>query len=142
VSNHAASGSESRHNLIYWRCGDFAGIGPGAHGRLTLDGRRLAVEAPRAPGEWLSAVEARGSGDGVIDVVTPEEQATEYLMMALRLSEGLDLARYGALAGKSPDAGVVDDLCDMGLVVTDGLRLHATAAGRAVLNSVIRNLMP
>ncbi len=142
VSNHAAGGSESRHNLIYWRCGDFAGIGPGAHGRLTLGERRLATEAPRAPGEWLSAVERRGSGDGAVEAVTPGEQATEYLMMALRLSEGLDLARYGALAGKAPDAGVVDDLCNMGLVVTDGARLRATAAGRAVLNSVIRNLMP
>ncbi len=104
VSNHAAPGSESRHNLIYWRCGDYAGIGPGAHGRLTLAGRRRATETFRAPGDWLSRVERDGSGESAPETVERPEQATEYLMMALRLAEGLDLRRYATIAGRPPDS--------------------------------------
>ncbi|MDT8281170.1 MAG: coproporphyrinogen III oxidase, partial [Erythrobacter sp.] len=98
VSNHAKPGAESRHNLIYWRYGDYVGIGPGAHGRLTLNGQRHATEAWRAPGKWLDAV-ATGSGESLRDPLPLAEQATEYLLMGLRLREGIDMARHARLAG-------------------------------------------
>jgi len=142
VSNHAAPGSESRHNLIYWRCGDYAGIGPGAHGRLTLAGRRRATETFRAPGDWLSRVERDGSGESAPETVERPEQATEYLMMALRLAEGLDLRRYATIAGRPPDSRKIRELSEMGLLRIKDDRLQATDGGRAVLNSVIRELMP
>ena len=99
VSNHARDGAESRHNLIYWRYGDYAGIGPGAHGRLTLGGLRFATETPRAPTAWLERVEREGHGEVPRERLSQGDQAAEYLMMALRLSEGLDLDRHARLAG-------------------------------------------
>jgi oxygen-independent coproporphyrinogen-3 oxidase len=99
VSNHARPGAESRHNLVYWRMGDYVGIGPGAHGRVTLDGQRWATVAPKAPGAWLALVEAGRAGEDPREPVLRGEQATEYLLMSLRLSEGTDVARYEALAG-------------------------------------------
>ena len=139
VSNHAAPGSESRHNLVYWRQGDWVGIGPGAHGRLTLGGRRFATETHRAPDRWLAAV-AEGAAELPRVEIPADEQATEYLLMALRLSEGMDLGRYARLAGRGLDGAVIDDLSRMGLVQTDGVRLAATSAGRPVLNSILRAL--
>lgn len=139
VSNHAAPGSESRHNLVYWRQGDWVGIGPGAHGRLTLGGRRFATETRRAPDRWLAAV-AEGAAELPRVEIPADEQATEYLLMALRLSEGMDLGRYARLAGRGLDGAVIDDLSRMGLVQTDGVRLAATSAGRPVLNSILRAL--
>ena len=140
VSNHAVPGAESRHNLVYWRYGDYAGIGPGAHGRLTLKGQRHAVEAPAAPEAWLTAAEA-GSGDGRVTAITPRDQADEYLMMALRVSEGMDLDRYAALAGGEPAQDRLDHLEGLGMIHRDGARLRATPAGRLVLNAVIAELM-
>ena len=138
VSNHAAPGSESRHNLIYWRSGDWGGIGPGAHGRLTLGGRRMATEAIRAPLPWLAAVEQRGSGEAPRLALDAGDCAAEYLMMSLRLAEGADLGRLGP---RPPDALRVAGLVDLGLVeVADG-RLRATRAGRPVLNAVLRELL-
>ena len=107
VSNHARPGSESAHNQIYWRYGDYAGIGPGAHGRLTLGGHRWATEAPKAPGAWLDRVERTGSGDGPSERLSGADQASEFLLMGLRLSEGIDPARFTALAGRPLDAGVL-----------------------------------
>ncbi len=141
VSNHAAPGGESRHNLIYWRAGDWGGIGPGAHGRLTLGGQRWAIETPLAPGAWLEAVETGRGGDAARSVVTAADRGAEYLMMCLRLSEGLDMGRYARLAGAHLDAGAVAELTGLGLVEVEGARLRATQAGRAVLNGVIRALM-
>ena len=92
ISNHARPGAESRHNLVYWRYGDYAGIGPGAHGRLTRDGTRWATEALRAPEAWLEAVERQGSGTSLTAAVVPADQAVEMLMMGLRLAEGIDPA--------------------------------------------------
>ena len=140
VSNHAKNGSESRHNLIYWRYGDYAGIGPGAHGRLTLGGRRLASDTAKAPLPWLMQVEKTGNGDLERTEVPLAEQATEYLMMSLRLSEGTDLARYAALSGRI-DANAINGLRDMGMVETRGDRLIATTEGRMVLNAVLRELI-
>jgi putative oxygen-independent coproporphyrinogen III oxidase len=141
VSNHARPGAESRHNLVYWRMGDYVGIGPGAHGRVTLDGQRWATVAPKAPGAWLALVEAGRAGEDPREAVLPAEQATEYLLMSLRLSEGTDMLRYEALAGAALDAEKLADLGAMGLIdVKDG-RLRATHAGRAVLNGVLRELL-
>lgn len=141
VSNHARPGAESRHNLIYWRGGDWAGIGPGAHGRLTLDGQRLATSTPLAPGAWLDAVERRGSGALADAVVPRDEHATEYLMMSLRLTEGTDLVRYTRLAGGPLEVSRIDALVADGLVQRQGDRLACTAAGRVVLNGVLRVLL-
>lgn len=142
VSNHARTGAESRHNLIYWRYGDYAGIGPGAQGRLTLGGRRVATDTPRAPGAWLAQVEAAGHGELPREPLRPEEQAAEYLMMALRLAEGLDMDRHAALAGRPLSHGAVARLEDLSMIRREGTRVCPTQAGRAVLNAVIRELMP
>jgi putative oxygen-independent coproporphyrinogen III oxidase len=141
VSNHARPGAESRHNLVYWRMGDYVGIGPGAHGRVTLDGQRWATVAPKAPGAWLAMVEAGRAGEDPREPVLREEQATEYLLMSLRLSEGTDIARHEALAGKALDAEKLADLGAMGLIEVGEGRLRATPAGRAVLNGVLRELL-
>ncbi|MCW3781464.1 radical SAM family heme chaperone HemW [Defluviimonas salinarum] len=142
VSNHARDGAESRHNLIYWRYGDYAGIGPGAHGRLTLKGQRFATETPLAPSRWLQQVEATGHGESPREAISEADQAGEYLMMALRLAEGMDMNRYAQLAGVGLDEIAVDRLEELGMLRRDSTRIAATAAGRAVLNAVIRELMP
>lgn len=141
VSNHARPGAESRHNLIYWRYGDYAGIGPGAHGRLTLDGRRTAIEAPKAPGAWLDQVERIGSGDGPAEALGGADQATELLLMGLRLSEGVDLGRFAALAGRPVDPAAIAHLEEIGMVARAEGRLSATRAGRPVLNAILRALL-
>ncbi|WP_343080403.1 radical SAM family heme chaperone HemW [Ostreiculturibacter nitratireducens] len=142
VSNHAREGAESRHNLIYWRAGDYAGIGPGAHGRLTLDGHRHATETPKGPADWLRAVEDRGSGEVPRELLPLADQAAEYLMMGLRLAEGIELSRYQILARGPLDDNKINMLMDEGLVWRAAGRLGATAEGRAVLNGVIRELLP
>jgi len=140
VSNHARDRAESRHNLVYWRSGDYVGIGPGAHGRLTLGGQRWATEAPRAPGAWLALVESGLPGEDQRTPVSGPERALEYLMMALRLREGLDVGRYESLAGTALNPKKLSHLIADGMVtLTDG-RLSATASGRMVLNAVIRDL--
>jgi oxygen-independent coproporphyrinogen-3 oxidase len=140
VSNHARPGAESRHNLVYWRCGDYAGIGPGAHGRLTLEGRRLATETPPGPLDWLRAVEATGKGEAPRTVLTAAEQADEYAMMALRLAEGLELDRWRALDATRDYTSNINGLSDIGMVETKAGRLRLTPAGRPVLNAVLRDL--
>lgn len=139
VSNHARDDAESRHNLIYWRQGDWAGVGPGAHGRLTVDGVRWATEAHRAPGAWLAAVRS-GSGELPRSALPMEEQATEYLLMSMRLAEGMDILRYERLAGRRLDPARVAALADMGMVESDGRRLRTTGAGRPLLNAILREL--
>lgn len=141
VSNHARPGAESRHNLIYWRYGDYIGIGPGAHGRLTLDGTRHATEAHHMPAAWLTSVE-RGSGDALCTPLPAGEQATEFLLMGLRLSEGIDTARFERLSGAPLDPGTVTHLQRIGMIRVENDRICATAKGRAVLNAVIRDLLP
>ena len=141
VSNHAASGAQSRHNLIYWRMGDYAGIGPGAHGRLTLDGTRWATEAQKSPLGWLTQVERGAAGEEPRAAIPRAEQATEYLMMSLRLAEGTDMQRYAALSGVPLNANVINQLEDIGMVRRDGARLIATHQGRMVLNAVLRDLI-
>lgn len=140
VSNHAKPGAESRHNLIYWRGGDYMGIGPGAHGRLSLDGRRCATEAPKQPGAWLSMVEAGKPGDQGKQAMSAEEHGLEYLLMSLRLSEGLDLKRYTAVSGTELDSTGIQELQDLGAVRLTADRLIVTPPGRLLLNAVIRKL--
>ncbi len=142
VSNHAQSGQESRHNLIYWRGGDYAGIGPGAHGRLTLDGERLATETPLAPMGWLRAVEVRDSGELQRRAISTTDQATEYLIMGLRLREGVDRARLMPLSGSSDFGGAVDRLVDFGMISVTEDSLTVTEQGRPVLNAILRDLLP
>ena len=140
VSNHARPGAESRHNLIYWRYGDYAGIGPGAHGRITI-GDRYATDTPKAPGAWLEKVEKTGSGEASRSCLTLEDQASEYLMMGIRIAEGIDMDRLERLSGTPLDPARLSGLRDLGMIDTDGSRLFATAKGRMVLNAVIRELM-
>ncbi|MFV0243852.1 MAG: radical SAM family heme chaperone HemW [Qingshengfaniella sp.] len=140
ISNHAAPGSESRHNLIYWRAGDYAGIGPGAHGRLTLNGQRLATETPRSPTAWLERVEQTGSGEQPPTPLSLPDQADEYLMMSLRLNDGTDLARHRRLGGKI-SMDTIDILKELGLATIQNNHLIAQPAGRIVLNAVLRQLM-
>lgn len=141
VSNHARSGAESRHNMIYWRYGDYVGIGPGAHGRITVDGQRYATETCLQPERWLQAA-ATGQAETVGTALSGPEQAGEYLLMGLRLSEGIDTARFAELAGQPLDLDTVAHLGDIGMIRCDGTRLATTRAGRRVLNSVISALLP
>ncbi|MCC1480954.1 radical SAM family heme chaperone HemW [Roseibaca sp. Y0-43] len=141
VSNHARPGAQSRHNLIYWRYGDYAGIGPGAHGRLTLNGTRWAAQTPLMPNTWLNQVTTQGHGETPREAIPPEEQALEHIMMGLRLAEGLDMDRFARLNGAPLPQARVDGLLSQGLVTTNGPRLTATPAGRAVLNGVLRELL-
>jgi len=142
VSNHARPGAESRHNLIYWRHGDYAGIGPGAHGRLTLEGQRVATETPLAPALWLDRVEQTGSGQSLAEALPRKDQALEFLLMGLRLAEGIDLTRFEALAGAPLDPDRLAHLEEIGMLARTGGRLAATPAGRAVLNAILREIMP
>jgi oxygen-independent coproporphyrinogen-3 oxidase len=137
VSNHARAGEASRHNLVYWRGGRWAGVGPGAHGRLGGAGARVATEAIRAPGKWLAAVSAVGSGEACRTVVPAGEAAEEYLIMALRLEEGLSLRRLRGLDPTVAAAERIAPLVADGLLLQDGDRLAATLAGRLVLDAVI-----
>jgi len=140
VSNFARPGSESRHNLIYWRYGDFAGIGPGAHGRITVDDARFAIENTPAPGAWLKAAE-NGSAESHRTLLRGRDQAEEFLMMGLRLAEGVDPDRYQML-GRHPLADErIEHLCNLGMLERRGKRLCATTNGRTVLNAVIRELL-
>jgi putative oxygen-independent coproporphyrinogen III oxidase len=132
ISNHARPGEEGRHNLIYWRGGDWAGIGPGAHGRLTLDGSRFATETPRLPSAWLS------SERHDLVSVSSLEAAEEYLMMALRLSEGADVARFRSLAGRELD---IEEFQNDGLLDREGDKLWLSQRGRLLLNAVLAGLL-
>ena len=140
VSNHARSGCESRHNLIYWRGGDYVGIGPGAHGRITMQGMRWATEAPKSPALWLGMVQAGKAPELPRSALTAEEHSLEYLLMSLRLSEGLDLVRYQNISGSSLNDVKIRELSDIGMVELVGGRLRATPNGRMVLNAVLREL--
>ncbi len=141
VSNHARPGSESRHNLIYWRYGDYLGIGPGAHGRLTLNGVKHATESYSNPKRWLEAV-AEGRTERERTPLPAPEQGTEFLLMGLRLREGISMSRYAKLAGEPLDPAKLDHLEEIGMVDRAGDRLAVTVSGMMVLNAVIEELLP
>jgi putative oxygen-independent coproporphyrinogen III oxidase len=141
ISNHARPGGECRHNLVYWRAHEYAGIGPGAHGRLDVDGTRHATATEKRPEAWLTAVEANGHGLITDDVLTSEERADEFLLMGLRLAEGIDAARYTALSGRPLDPARIAALREHGLVETTASgRLRVTLPGFPVLDAVVADL--
>lgn len=140
VSNYARPDAMSRHNLVYWRGGDYVGIGPGAHGRITLDGQRYATVATRMPGAWIADAE-RGSGEESRDLLTPQDIWGEYLMMGLRLSEGLDIERTQRIGGAWSDTMPLSDFEDLGLIWRTEDRFGATLRGRLVLNALVTELL-
>ncbi len=141
ISNHARPGAESRHNLTYWRYGEYVGVGPGAHGRFVEDGRRVVTVAERHPETWLALVETEGHGTVGGEILTVEEEADEFLLMGLRLAEGIDLARYERLSGRSLARERLSILQEEGLVAPIGnSRLRATPAGMIVLDAVVADL--
>lgn len=139
ISNHAKPGAECQHNMVYWRYGDYAGIGPGAHGRLTINGQRHATAAFRNPSDWLEAV-GKGCGDKVNEPLLAKDQAAEYLVMGLRINDGIDRARYNALSGRDLDPDKIADLLDQGLISVSNNAISASQRGRPVLNHIIREL--
>lgn len=145
ISNHAHPGDPSRHNRTYWRGGDYVGIGPGAHGRVTGAGITRATRQIKAPSLWLKAVGAQGHGTQEILPVSPEARAEELVLMGLRLTEGLDKARFARLAGR-PLAEVINPsalktLLDEGHLAESTTTLSATPKGRLTLNAVVASLL-
>ncbi|WP_227269175.1 radical SAM family heme chaperone HemW [Roseobacter weihaiensis] len=140
VSNHARDGAQSRHNLIYWRYGDYIGIGPGAHGRLTLDGQRWATETYSNPKKWLDNVPLR-QAEKPRNPLSPQDQASEYLLMGLRLKEGVSLSRYENLAGSPLNRAGLDDLADLGMITRSGDIITVSNQGFMILNAVISRLL-
>jgi len=145
ISNHARPGAECRHNLVYWRYGDYVGVGPGAHGRLTLEGGRIATRQYRAPETWLEAVERNGQGGEEPTALAPEEQRDELVMMGLRLAEGIPRARFRERLGLDLEAALdperIEPLIEAGVIELDHERLAATDAGRQRLNAVLARLL-
>ena len=141
ISNHAVPGAESRHNLTYWRYGEYVGVGPGAHGRFIENGRRIVTIAEKMPETWLNLVEARGHGITGGETLTRSEETDEFLLMGLRLAEGIDLARYEILAGRPFSTPRLSILQDEGLIEQIGnSRLRATPSGMIVLDAVVADL--
>ncbi len=145
ISNHARPGAASRHNLTYWRSGDYVGIGPGAHGRVTDRAATLAVRRIRSPERWLAAVERGGVGTEECVAVAPDDRVAEVLMMGLRLAEGVPAdrfrARTGRAIGEALEPARLAPLIEGGLIESDAAGLRATAAGLRVLNAVIAALL-
>jgi len=141
ISNHAREGAQCRHNLVYWRGNDYAGIGPGAHGRLEQNGKRYATATEKRPESWLMRVESLGHGIIVDDVLTREERADEYLLMGLRLAEGIDPERYAAIAGRPLDEKRIAILRAEGAVETTSKGfLRVTQAAFPILDAVVADL--
>jgi oxygen-independent coproporphyrinogen-3 oxidase len=141
ISNHARPGAECRHNLVYWRGEEYAGIGPGAHGRLDINSARQATATDRRPEAWLMRVEANGHGVVTDESLNSVERADEFLLMGLRLAEGIDPKRYAALAGRALDPRRIAVLREEGAIAVeaDG-RLRVTQAGFPVLDAVVADL--
>ena len=145
VSNYAAPGAESRHNLAYWRYADYAGIGPGAHGRISLDGALLATRRHRAPEVWAERVERDGHGTTEECALPPADRAREMLLMGLRLAEGIDEARFAARTGvaldDAVDQGVLQQAIEAGYVTRADGRLLAAPEGRLRLDALLAALV-
>ena len=140
ISNHARPGAQSRHNLLYWRYGEYAGVGPGAHGRLLTGGQRRAQSTERHPEMWLTVVEGEGHGLVEDEPLSREEQGDEFLLMGLRLTEGIDPDRYEALSGRAIDPNRIASLIEDGMVERVGPSLRVTAEGFPVLDAVVADL--
>jgi oxygen-independent coproporphyrinogen-3 oxidase len=140
VSNHARPGAESRHNLLYWRGHDYAGVGPGAHSRITRNDGKHAIAIRKSPEDWLAAVTTSGHGIEQDEALTPQNSADEYLLMGLRLSEGIDVKRLKSIDGRKLDDARLQQLEAQGLVKRTPGRLRATDSGRLVLDRLIVEL--
>ena len=141
ISNHAKKGAESRHNQIYWRYGDYVGIGPGAHGRVTISGQKIATTTDLLPETWLTATETDVGATKDAEIISGEDQATEYLMMSLRLAEGSYLSRYEGLSNSRLNPQALQNQQEMGFLVQEGDCIRATSEGRKILNSVLKELL-
>src|SRR3984957_11093836 len=141
VSNHARPGAESRHNLIYWRYGEYVGVGPGAHGRVGIGAARRAQATEKHPEMWLAQVESEGHGLIEDVALTQEEQSDEFLLMGLRLREGIDVARYQALSGRALRRRQIDELAADGFISEDPSgRLRVTPEGAPLLDTIVADL--
>jgi oxygen-independent coproporphyrinogen-3 oxidase len=141
VSNHARPGAESRHNLVYWRGGEYVGIGPGAHGRVGIGEARRAQATEKHPEMWLAQVESEGHGLIENVSLTREEQSDEFLLMGLRLREGIDVARYEAVSGRALRRGQIDELAADGFIAEDASgRLRVTPMGAPLLDTIVADL--
>jgi putative oxygen-independent coproporphyrinogen III oxidase len=141
ISNHARPGAECRHNLVYWRYGEYAGVGPGAHGRLVTRAGRLAMATERSPEAWLERVEQHGHGAVETLTLSPEAQGDEFLLMGLRLTEGIDQTRYADLSGRTLDPMRVAALESNELIAVEpNGRLRVTAEGFPVLDAIVADL--
>jgi putative oxygen-independent coproporphyrinogen III oxidase len=141
ISNHAIEGAESRHNLIYWRYGDYIGVGPGAHGRISENGNKIATTTIENPENWLRGVELNGTSTIDDEVINHIDQASEYLMMSLRLIEGVDMERYKKISGVALDNKLIDKNIENGLITVINNNLIATQRGRIILNTLIKDLL-
>ena len=148
VSNYAAAGAESRHNLAYWRYADYAGIGPGAHGRVTLGGIGgvlTATRRHRAPEPWAERVERDGHGSTAEEILSSEDRAREMLLMGLRLSEGIDARRFFARTevqlAEAMEPEILEQALAAGYLVADGPILRATTEGRLRLDALLAALV-
>ena len=140
TSNHARPGAESQHNLVYWRYGEYAGVGPGAHGRIVSGGKRLAQSTEKHPEMWLGQVEIEGHGLVTDDPLTAEEQSDEYLLMGLRLREGVDIHRYEAISGRRLARSQIESLAADGFVIEEGGRIMVTPMGAPLLDTIVADL--
>ncbi len=145
ISNHARPGAACRHNLGIWNGADYLGIGPGAHGRITIDGRTRATRAIRAPEKWLAAVEQRGCGAAEQMILDDAQRRDELVLQGLRLAAGIDRARFRAASGMEPEAAVSSDalavLIEAGFLESDQAGLRATVSGRLRLNALLARLL-
>ena len=142
VSNFAKSNDTcSRHNLLYWQGEDYIGVGPGAHGRLTSHGQRTATIAAQKPQAYMDAVAGNGNGMTERDILTSADWAQEYVLMGLRISEGISHARYREIAGHDLNLEKLNQFSKLELITTDGDRIATTPAGRLVLDSLSHELL-
>jgi putative oxygen-independent coproporphyrinogen III oxidase len=142
VSNYAKEGSESRHNLVYWRGGDYVGVGPGAHGRISSTVARFATVAHRAPGKWLDGVQSGGGGESDRQRLSAHEIALEHILMSLRTSEGMNRQRYAAILGEDLNEAKLARLSELGFLDQLTPNVRVNSAGRLILNAIISDLAP
>ncbi|MEM8948927.1 MAG: radical SAM family heme chaperone HemW [Pseudomonadota bacterium] len=145
ISNHAAEGEACRHNLVYWQAGDYAGIGPGAHGRLTIGDQRFATSTERMPRAWLERALENGHGELPREPISGDEQVVEMLLMGLRLEDGIDISRLERVSGRplraTLNAWAIERFEEEGWIDLSDRRLRATSEGLARLNAIIGALL-
>ena len=141
VSNFAKPGHRSQHNLAYWQGRDYVGVGPGAHGRLTLDGTRYATITEMRPKDYQDKVQETGLGIAEKEALSRTALAEEYLLMGLRIEEGISLARFKEISGRELSGEIIRELVDNELLLREGDGLKATSQGRLLLNAVTEKLL-